>query len=302
MAFLLIVPDKTIEGERVFGLVALWTHLHQAHHHSLGEVAWKLALLINIGNDWAYAFAWLNEGTLHTPLSSEGHISVMIGRAPSMNACGHLSQLEISKFLQCGDQVVCPKGLNGELEPMQFTFSEPPVWNMDALGKPTCEPSLLQVYLSNMKLGDEASIASVPMSSMPPSSMHPTTKYPCEAASSMTTELQELLSWAMLDTSDLTQGILLQGGHSQSLQGPNLLPRRRVPSDQRVWTLPLLPQQWPSYPVMIPMLLQLSMHCLFPLHPKQYRWSVYLPFISPKPLSDLNQLRYQRACSNYRKS
>ena len=37
MAFLLIAPDNTIEGERVFSLVAVWAHLHQAHHHSLGE-------------------------------------------------------------------------------------------------------------------------------------------------------------------------------------------------------------------------------------------------------------------------
>ena len=31
--FLLIVPDKTVKGERVFGLVAVWMHLHQACHH-----------------------------------------------------------------------------------------------------------------------------------------------------------------------------------------------------------------------------------------------------------------------------
>ena len=55
MAFLLIAPDKTIKGERVFGLVAVWVHLHQAHHSSLDEVAWKLTLLIDIGADWAYA-------------------------------------------------------------------------------------------------------------------------------------------------------------------------------------------------------------------------------------------------------
>ena len=91
----------------MFGLVAAWTHLHQVCHHSLGEVACKLALLINIGIDWAYAFAQLNEGTLHTPLSSEGHISAVINGMQSMNACGCLSQLEVHKLLQCGYQVVC---------------------------------------------------------------------------------------------------------------------------------------------------------------------------------------------------
>ena len=52
-------------------------------------------------------------------------MNAMIDGMPSMNACGCLSQLEVCKLLQCGDQVVCPGGLNGQLEPMQFTFPEP---------------------------------------------------------------------------------------------------------------------------------------------------------------------------------
>ena len=56
MGFLIIVPDKTVEGEKVFGLVAVWTHTYQACHHSLGDMVHKPALLINIGSDWVYAF------------------------------------------------------------------------------------------------------------------------------------------------------------------------------------------------------------------------------------------------------
>ena len=102
----------------MFGLVAVWAPLLQAHHPSLGDVVHKLRLLISTSNDWVYAFAQLHEGTLHMPLSSEGHTSVMTDGVPSMNACGCLNQLEVCKLLQRGDQVVCPKGLNGELEPM----------------------------------------------------------------------------------------------------------------------------------------------------------------------------------------
>ena len=103
LAFLLIVPNKTVKGERVFGLVVVWAQLLQACHPSLGDVAHKLRLLIITSNDWVYAFAQLNEGMLHMPLSIEGHISVMINGAPSMNACGCLSQLEVGKLLQCGE-------------------------------------------------------------------------------------------------------------------------------------------------------------------------------------------------------
>ena len=63
--------------------------------------------------------------------------------------------------------------------------------------------SLLQVSLSRMKLRYETPIALVPLiASMPPSSVHPTTEYPSKTATSMTVELQELLSWAIPDTSD----------------------------------------------------------------------------------------------------
>ena len=138
---------------------------------------------------------------LHTHLSSEGHISVMIDGTPSANACGYLHLLEVCKLLQCGNQVVCPEGLNGELEPMQFTFSEP------TLGKLHHKMSLLWVNPSSVKLSGEAPIASVLLtSSLLPSSMQPTTKYPCDATTGMTAEIQELLSQAMLNTSVLVPG------------------------------------------------------------------------------------------------
>ena len=61
MAYLLLAPDKAVEEERRFGLVAVWTHPCQVHLPSLDEVARKLTLLINTGEDWAYAFLQLNE-------------------------------------------------------------------------------------------------------------------------------------------------------------------------------------------------------------------------------------------------
>ena len=115
MVFLPIVPDKTTKGEKVFSLVAVWAHPHQAHQPSLGEVAHKLTLLINTGTNWVYVFAQLNDSMLYTSLSSEGHVSVMIDGTPSMSACGCLSQLEVCRLLQCGDQLVYPEGINGGL-------------------------------------------------------------------------------------------------------------------------------------------------------------------------------------------
>ena len=162
MAFLLIVPGKTVKGEMAFGLAMVWAHPAQAHLFSLDEATWKLTLLIDIGNNWAYTFVQLNEGTLCVPLSNEGHISTMIDGVPSWSACGHLHQLEVHKLLQCKDQVVCPKGLNGGLEPVLISLPELPVWDMNTLSEPVHETSLLQVDLFHAMLGDKCPSSQVP--------------------------------------------------------------------------------------------------------------------------------------------
>ena len=123
MAFLLIAPRKTIEGEMVVRLAAVWAHLHQAHLPSLDEAVKKLALLINLGDNWAYTFVWLNEDAQHVPLSNKGHLSAMVDGVLCRSMCRHLCQLEVWKLLQYGDQVVYPKGLNRHLKPVQTLLS-----------------------------------------------------------------------------------------------------------------------------------------------------------------------------------
>ena len=147
MAYLLIAPGKTIKGEMAFGLTVVWAHPHQACLPSLDEVVRKFTLLIDIGDNWAYAFVWLNKGTLHVPLSSEGHISAMINGALSRSTCGHLCQLQVQWLLQCRSHVVCPEGLNGGLEPVKLSVPQTHVWDMNTLGRPIHESLQLQVDL-----------------------------------------------------------------------------------------------------------------------------------------------------------
>ena len=244
MAFLLIAPDKTIKGERMFGLVAVWTHLHQACHSSLSEVAQKLTLLTDTGADWAYTFMQLNEGALHIPLSSEGHTCAMIDGVPSRNTCGYLSQLEVCKLLQFVDQVVCSKGLNGGLEPIWFSLPEPPVWDMDTLGEPAHKPLLLKGDLSSVKLRDQMPITSAPhRASTSPSSLHSATEHPSETATrtTMAAKLQELLSQARLSTLGSVPGHTTpRRSISVALGAPHPLGRRPTqPGESRfshAWT------------------------------------------------------------------
>ena len=131
-----------------FGLVAVWAHPHQAQLSSLDEVVKKLALLIYLGNNWAYAFMWLNKDAQHVPLSNEGHLSTMVNGAPCRSVCGHLCQPEVHKPLQCVDQVVYPKGLNRDLKLVQTLLSGSLMQGMDMLGKPAHKPSFLLGDLS----------------------------------------------------------------------------------------------------------------------------------------------------------
>ena len=129
MAFLLIMPIIAAGYKRVFDLVTAWVHPCQAHYTILVEVAHKFILFMDGSTDWVCAFIQLNEALSHAPLSNMGHITTMTDGAPSMGACGWLHQLQVHKLLQYKDQVVCPESLNGQMEALQFTFKELPLWD-----------------------------------------------------------------------------------------------------------------------------------------------------------------------------
>ena len=84
---------------------------------------------------------------LHVPLSDKGHIITIIDGICSTNACSHLHQVQVWKLLQYGDFVVFSKGLNGELEVLQFSFQELPLWNATTTDGPTQDLHLIEVIL-----------------------------------------------------------------------------------------------------------------------------------------------------------
>ena len=129
MAFLMIVPSTNARGDQVFGLATMWVHPHQGCLSTLVEAAQKLMLLVDDGPDWPHALFCMNDTMLHAPLSNKGNISTMMDGVCSTNTCSQLHQLQVWKMLQHSDSVVFPKGLNGELEALQFSFQELPLWN-----------------------------------------------------------------------------------------------------------------------------------------------------------------------------
>ena len=188
----------------------------------------KLTLLFNSGNNWAYAFMQLNEDAQHVPLPKEGHLSAMINAMPSRNTWGHLCQQEVCWLLQCEDWVVYPEGLNGGLEPVLTSLSAALVQGVNMLGEPAHKPSFLPVDLPPVHTErpltqDLSSLQNIYINSP----YHLAVEHPPTADShiSMTTEVWELLSHTMLDTSSQVFGNSLP-------KGPTY-PALRVPSPTR---------------------------------------------------------------------
>ena len=86
-------------------------------------------LLANEGPNWPYVYVQMNDAMTHMPLSSEGHTGIVTDGIPSMNACGHLDQLQVQKLLKYGGWVVCLEGLNWSLEALLFDFEDLLLWN-----------------------------------------------------------------------------------------------------------------------------------------------------------------------------
>ena len=123
----------------------------------------------------------------------------MIDDALSRSACGCLSHLEVCKLLQCGGEVVYLEGLNGHLEPLWFSLPKQPIWEVDPHSESTSKLALLQVNLLRI----------IPQQfSMPILSPHSAMECPSDMVScpSMTTEIEELFSIAMPNTSEQLPG------------------------------------------------------------------------------------------------
>ena len=168
------MPSITTGYKRVFVLVAVWAHLCQAYYSTLAEVAHRLVLLVDRSADWIYTFVQLNKALSLTSLSSEGHVSTMRDGMPSADAHGHLHELQVCKLLQHKDLMVCPEGLNGEMEASQFTFQEFSLWDAIAPSKPTHELQLMEVDLHSVQSESITTtiqtVTSMPV--LPPSSRH----------------------------------------------------------------------------------------------------------------------------------
>ena len=140
------------------------------------------------------------------PLPNEGHLSAMMEGMPSNIPCGRIHQLKVHQLLHSEARVVYPEGLNRCLVPVITTLPESLSQGMTLLND---KSTLLQVDISQfMTEGHESKTPFLGGGSTSTSCTHPAMAPPpkVESQVSMTMDVSELLSQAVLDTSCQASG------------------------------------------------------------------------------------------------
>ena len=118
----------------------------------------------------------------------------MTDGTPSVNAHGWLHQLQVCKLLQHGEKVVCLEGLNRDLDALQFTFPELPLWDATAPSEPFREPQFLEVDLGHVQHEGTTTTIQVPITTLVPThSLVDTIEPPCDIAMAINQHLQGAL-------------------------------------------------------------------------------------------------------------
>ena len=148
---------------------------------------------------------WLNEDTHHAPLPKEGNLGILPEGGTNSIACRRMSQLEVCQLLWSDSQVIYLLGLNGYKIPLITPLPKP-------LANGTSLTGGKSIYL---KMDILQSIAGESDQKVLLPSKHPSiltvssvkaTLPKLEREVSMTMEVRELLSRAMLDMSGHASG------------------------------------------------------------------------------------------------
>ena len=140
------------------------------------------------------------------PLLKEGHLSVIADESTGHVPYGTIHQLHICQLLSSGCRVVYPEGCNGCQVPAIITLPESLSNGMTMLED---GPTFLQVDVSQSSTKEqESKTLSLGDGLSPSPTTSPTRAFPpkAEGQISMTMEVNELLSQAVLDTSGIASG------------------------------------------------------------------------------------------------
>ena len=196
IAYLLVWVEDIMQG-RHYSISMVWVHPNQVRVATIEEAVENLTAYTSSGVNWPYALAQLCEDPHHAPLSKNKHLGILLQGKLQETFCGWISQLKVCQLLATSPQVIYSIGLNGHDESIIITLP-------DLLGSGISLIASKHIYL-------EIDIPSPPMEEldqkMPPLEDIPTIlitslpNSPPKSEGSMTTEVSNLLSEAVLEAS-----------------------------------------------------------------------------------------------------
>ena len=196
IAYLLVWVEDT-KKDRCYGISLVWVHPSQVREATMEEAVKKLTVCTSSGADWPYALVQLCKDPHHAPLPKNKHLGILPQGKVQETFFGWIRQLKVHQLLATSTQVIYPIGLNRHDEPIITTLPE------------MLDSGISLITSEHIYLGIDIPSPPVeePDQKMPPLEDIPTIlttsppKSPPKSEGSMTTEVSNLLSWAVLEVS-----------------------------------------------------------------------------------------------------
>ena len=196
VASLLVQVRNTIK-DRQYGISLVWVNPNQVRAATMEEEVEKLTGCTSSGMDWPYTLAQLNESPHHAPLPKDKHLGILPQGKVEETPCGWISQLKVCQLLAASPQVIYPIGLNGHNEPIVTTL---PKLLDSGISLIASEHVYLEIDIPSPPVEklDQKVLPLSEVSNLLITSLH---KSPPKSEGSMTTEVSNLLSQAVLEAS-----------------------------------------------------------------------------------------------------
>ena len=192
-----LVQTENTMKDRHYGISLVWVNPNQVRAATMEEAVEKLTACSSSGTDWPYALAQLYEGPCHAPLPKDKHLGILPQGKVEETPCGQITQLKVCQLLASSPQVVYPIGLKGHDEPIITTLPE------------LLDSGISLITSKHIYLGiaiplppvEEPGQKILPLGKVPTILITSPCKSPPKSEGSMTTEVSNLLSQAVLEAS-----------------------------------------------------------------------------------------------------
>ena len=196
IAYLLVRVENTMT-DRHYGISLVWVNPNHVRAATMEEAVEKLTACTSNGNNWPYTLAQLYEGPCHALLPKDKHLGILPQGKVEETPCGQISQLKVCQLLPASPQVIYPIGLNGHDESIITTLPELLDSGISLTGS---EHIYLEIDIPSLPV-EEPDQKIPPLGKVSTILITSPHKSPLKLEGSMTTEVSNLLSQAVLEAS-----------------------------------------------------------------------------------------------------